>query len=118
MESGSIGQKSRVSGGETPAYTEHKIESLEELATLMEAMDQDEGIRVRGSIEGLEGGGFIFISKSNGRYVFNLCDRIYDPKIGAYMPAGNDRWLYFESFEEAWKTLMTIIHNPLEAYSY
>jgi hypothetical protein len=118
MESGSKGQRSRTGGGDTSTYMEHKIESLEELATLMEAMDHDEGIRVRGNVEGLEGGGLIFISKSNGRYVFNLCDRIYDPKVGAYMPGGNDRWLYFDGFEEAWKTLMTIIHNPLEAYSY
>ncbi|MBS7626051.1 hypothetical protein KEJ51_03270 [Candidatus Bathyarchaeota archaeon] len=118
MESGSTSQRSRIGGREAAAYMEHKIESVEELATLMEAMDQDEGIRVRGSVEDLDGGGFIFISKSNGRYVFNLCDRVYDPKTKDYMPGGNDRWLYFDRFEEAWKTLMTIIHNPLEAYSY
>ncbi|MGQ9640211.1 MAG: hypothetical protein ACUVUB_07195 [Candidatus Bathyarchaeia archaeon] len=110
--------KSKTGQGEAPIYSEHKIGSLEELATLMRAMDQDEGIRVRGRVEGSQGGGFIFIAKSNGRYTFNLCDRIYDPKSGTYTPGGNDRWLYFDSFEEAWGKLMALINNPLEAYSY
>ena len=103
---------------ETPPYAEHKVENLEELATIMRAMDQDEGIRVQGEVEGFKGGGFIFVAKSNSRYCIQICDRIYDPATKTSTVGGNDVWMYFDTFEEAWEKLKTLIRNPIEAYSY
>ncbi|MEM2942954.1 MAG: hypothetical protein QXT81_05990 [Candidatus Bathyarchaeia archaeon] len=90
---------------------------MEELRVLMQAMDQDEGIRIVGEAEGFENGGFIFVAKSGGRYCINICDRILDSAKNEYV-GGNDVWLYFESFEEAWEKLKTLIRNPIEAYAY
>lgn len=102
----------------TPPYSEHRIESLNELYVLIQAMDQDEGIRIRGEVDGFENGGFIFVAKSGSRYCINICDRVYDPEKKVFTVGGRDRWLYFESFDEAWETVRKLIRNPIEAYSY
>jgi hypothetical protein len=101
-----------------PPYSEHKIESLNELSVLMQAMDQDEGIRIRGEVEGFENGGFIFVTRSASRYCINVCDRVFDPIRKTYSVGGNDVWFYFDTFEEAWAKLATLIRNPIEAYAY
>ena len=103
---------------ETLPYSERRIENLEELALLMQAMDQDEGIRIVGEVEGFKNGGFIFVAKSGDRHCVNVCDRILNPDTKTYAVGGNDLWLYFESFEEAWDKLKTLVRNPLEAYAY
>jgi hypothetical protein len=103
---------------EGPPYTERKIESFEELATIMRAMDQDEGLRVQGRVEGFKGGGFIFMAKSGSRYCIQICDRIDDPASKTFTVGGNDVWMYFDTFEEAWEKLKSLAVNPLEAYSY
>ena len=105
-------------GTEVPPYSERKIESLEDLMTLMQAMDQDEGIRIVGDVEGFKNGGFVFVAKSASRYCMNICDRILDPVKKTYSVGGNDAWFYFETFEEAWKKLRTLVKNPIEAYAY
>ena len=100
------------------SYSERSINTIEDLVTFVRAMDQDEGIRIVGEVEGYKGGGFIFVAKSGDKYCLNICDRIYDPSRKAYQVGGNDSWYYFDNFEDAWTKLKTLLHNPLEAYAY
>ena len=103
---------------EAPPYSERKIESLEDLMSHMQAMDQDEGIRIVGDVKGFKAGGFIFVARSTSKYCINICDRVFDPVKKTYSVGGNDVWFYFETFEEAWAKLVTLVKNPIEAYAY
>jgi len=108
----------RLQEEETAPYAERRIESLEELATFIQAMDQDEGVRIRGEVEGFKGGGYIFVAKSENRYCINICDRVLDPARKTYTVGENDVWLYLDSFEETWERLKKLVRNPIEAYAY
>ena len=99
-------------------YSERKIDSLEDLALLIQAMDQDEGIRIRGDIKRFKGGGFIFVTKPDDRYCMNIVDRIYDPIENSDTVGENDEWIYFHNFEKVWDKLKNLIRYPLEAYAY
>jgi hypothetical protein len=101
-----------------PPYSEKRVNNFEDLALLIQAMDQDEGIRIRGDIRRFKGGGFIFITKSDDRYCLNIVDRIYDSTTNTYTVGGNDEWIYFHNFEKVWEKLKNLIRNPLEAYAY
>jgi hypothetical protein len=99
-------------------YSERRVNNLEDLALLIQAMDQDEGIRIRGNIDKFKGGGYIFVTKTNNRYCLNIADRIYNPTTKTYTVGGNDEWIYFKNFKNVWNRLKTLIKNPLEAYAY
>lgn len=99
-------------------YSERKVDNLEDLALLIHAMDQDEGIRIRGDIKRFQGGGFIFVTKPDDRYCLNIVDRIYDPIKNIDTVGQNDEWIYFHNFEKVWNKLKNLIRNPLEAYAY
>ena len=99
-------------------YSEKRINNLEDLALLIQAMDQDEGIRIHGDIQRFKGGGFIFITKPDDRYCLNIVDRIYDSTTNTSTVGGNDEWIYFHNFEKVWERLKKLILNPLEAYAY
>ncbi|MGB6681255.1 MAG: hypothetical protein WBF08_08050 [Candidatus Bathyarchaeia archaeon] len=99
-------------------YSEKRVNNFEDLALLIQAMDQDEGIRIRGDIRRFKGGGFIFITKPDDRYCLNIVDRIYDSTTNTDTVGGNDEWIYFHNFEKVWEKLKNLIRNPLEAYAY
>ncbi len=99
-------------------YVEKKIDTDEELERHMRALDEDEGIRTFGNSQSPIPEGFIFITRSNERYCINICERVWDPAISQYKVGGNDRYFYFDSFDEAWKMIKTIIRLPMEAWLY
>ncbi len=99
-------------------YSERRVNNLEDLALLIQAMDQDEGIRIHGDIRKFKGGGFIFVTKPDNRYCLNIADRIYDSTTKTYKVGGNDEWIYFHNFENVWNRLKSLIKSPLEAYAY
>ena len=99
-------------------YVEKKIDTDEELQRHMRALDEDEGIRTFGNSQSPIPEGFIFITKSNERYCINLCERVWDAGASQYKVGGNDTYFYFDSFEEAWKMIKTIIRLPMEAWLY
>ncbi|WP_455369168.1 hypothetical protein [[Eubacterium] cellulosolvens] len=99
-------------------YSEKRINNFDDLALLIQAMDQDEGIRIRGNIKRFKGGGFIFVTKPDNRYCLNIADRIYDSTTNTDTVGENDEWIYFHNYEEVWDKLKHLIRNPLEAYAY
>jgi hypothetical protein len=99
-------------------YVENKIDSLEDLERHMSALDEDEGIRTFGNSQSPVPNGYIFITRSNERYCINVCEKIWDAKTSSYQVGGNDKYFYFDRFEEAWKMVKPIIQLPLEAWLY
>lgn len=84
----------------------------------MEALDEDEGIRVLGNVEGFANGGFIFVSRFREKFCLNICDRFWDEKTKTYTIGGRDVWLYFDDMDSAWSRLKSLIAQPLKAWLY
>ena len=99
-------------------YSEKRVNNFEDLALLIQAIDQDEGIRIRGDIKRFKGGGFIFVTKPDDRYCLNIVDRIYDSTTNTDTVGENDEWIYYHNYEEVWDKLKKLIRNPLEDYAY
>lgn len=99
-------------------YSEQEIADIEQLKLTAKALDQDEGIRIEGGLPNLENGGFVFVTHYRSRYCVNICDRKFDEKIGKYVPGGNDKWQFFEKFEDAWALVEKSIRRPMKAWVY
>jgi hypothetical protein len=99
-------------------YVEKKIDTTEELARHMSALDEDEGIRTVGNSKSPVPNGYVFITKSNERYCINVCEKIWDTETASYKVGGNDKYFYFDTFEETWKMVTSIVELPLEAWLY
>ncbi len=84
----------------------------------MRALDEDEGIRTVGNSRSPIPNGYVFITKSNQRYCINVCERVWNPQTSSHQVGGNDKYYYFDSFEEAWGTVQSIIRLPIEAWLY
>jgi len=102
----------------TVLYHEDEINNLEDLRRLVEALDEDEGIRVVGNVEGFANGGFIFVSRFREKFCLNICDRVWDEKTETYTVGGRDVWLYFDDVDAAWNRLKSLIAYPLKAWFY
>ncbi|MBI2184488.1 MAG: hypothetical protein HYU39_05960 [Thaumarchaeota archaeon] len=99
-------------------YREQKIRSVGELKKLIGALELDEGIRLLGNNPNFKGGGFIFITKSRGKYCVNFCDRVRDKDLGAYVPGGKEEFHYTAKAEEVWSMVEDRFATPLRASIY
>ena len=99
-------------------YQENEIDNLEDLRKFMEALDEDEGIRVLGNAEGFANGGFIFVSRFRDKFCLNICDRVWDEKTKTYAVGERDVWLYFDDADSAWNHLKSLIAQPVKAWLY
>jgi hypothetical protein len=97
-------------------YGEKKIRSIKELKELIEILEPDEGIRVISSSNDEEG--FIFVTRSPGRYCVNLCEKVFDESLGAMVPGGKEAWHYVTTADEVWKFIEAQTTRPLEAWLY
>ena len=102
----------------TALYHEDEINNLEDLRRLMEALDEDEGIRVLGNAKEFVNGGFIFVSRFREKFCLNICDRVWDEKTETYTVGGRDVWLYFDDVDSAWDRLKSLIAYPVKAWLY
>lgn len=91
---------------------------MSDLVRFMKALDEDEGIRIEGKVKGLANGGFVFVGFYRGQYCLNTCDRAWDSKIKAYTAGGNDKYEYFERFEELISRIKPLIKKPIRAWLY
>ena len=99
-------------------YSERRIRSEHELLEFIEALDEDEGVRVNGSSKNHANGGWIFIGHYEGGYCVNLCDKMWSPKLRKYVTGGNDRWIYFDTSKEAFDYVRKFAKRPLRAWLY
>jgi hypothetical protein len=88
------------------------------LYDFIEALDEDEGIRVVGNLSIHIGGGFIFVGYYRGSYCINICDRIWNGKLGKYVAGERDEWYYFDNAKETYAFVLKEAKQPIEAWLY
>jgi len=99
-------------------YAERPIRSEQDLFDFLEALDEDEGIRVEGELKNHLGGGFIFIGYYRGSYCVNICDRIWKKKLGKYVAGGADEWYYFDAAKDTLTFVIREAKRPIRAWLY
>lgn len=104
--------------GGRSVYSERRLPNLALLKMQMQALDEDEGIRIEGNLPDLANGGYLFVGFYRGSYCVNVCDRVRDDRSKAYTVGSNDRWFYFDNFPDLWKFLRRLVRRPLRAWLY
>jgi len=99
-------------------YVERRIRDLPLLKRFIQALDEDEGLRIEGNRPDLANGGYIFVGFYRSSYCVNLCDRIRDKQSQKYTVGSNDKWFYFDEFTDLWRFLRPLIRKPLRAWLY
>jgi hypothetical protein len=100
------------------SYVERPIKNERDLLDFVEALDEDEGIRVEGKLTNHLGGGFIFIGYFRGSYCVNICDKVWSKKSGKYVAGGADEWYYFDAAKETWAFALREAKRPIRAWLY
>ena len=99
-------------------YSERRITNERDLLDYVEALDEDEGIRIDGSLKNHENGGLIFVGTYRGSYCVNICDKVWAPKLRRYIAGGKDEWYYFDKGKEAFRFALKEAKKPLRAWLY
>ena len=99
-------------------YSERAIRTEQDLLDYIEALDEDEGIRIQGDLKNHTEGGFIFVGVYRGSYCVNICDEIWNSKLRKYLAGGNDEWYYFDTGKQAFNFVMKEAKRPLRAWLY
>ncbi len=102
----------------TATYSERSITSENDLLDFINALDEDEGVRILGNLKNHEGGGFIFVGYYRGSYCVNICDRVRNPKLRKYVTGGKDEWYYFDTGKQAFNFVMREAKRPVRAWLY
>ena len=100
------------------AYQERPISSEQDLHDFIQALDEDEGIRLEGNLANHVGGGFIFIGYYRGSYCVNICDRVWSPKVGKHVAGERDEWYYFDTAKETYAFVLKEAKRPITAWLY
>ncbi|MEM4246245.1 MAG: hypothetical protein QW390_03000 [Candidatus Bathyarchaeia archaeon] len=99
-------------------YREQRIRSIKELRERLEALDEDEGIRIYGDAEGFSNGGFLFAGVYMGRYCIRICDRVWSRRCRKYLARRRSEYLYFARADQAWAFIKSAVKRPLKAWLY
>ena len=99
-------------------YSERPISREQDLMKFIQALDEDEGIRIDGSLKNHENGGFIFVGTYRGSYCVNISDKVWVPKLKKYVTGWKDEWYYFDTGKEAFHFVMKEAKKPLRAWLY
>jgi hypothetical protein len=108
------GQRSRT----IELYSERPIRSERDLFDFIQALDEDEGIRLEGNLKNHSGDGFVFIGFYRGSYCVNICDRIWNPRLRKFVAGGKDEWFYFDRAKEAFNFVLKEANHPLRGWLY
>ena len=100
------------------AYAERPIRNEQDLMDFIEALDEDEGIRVEGNLENHTRGGFIFIGYYRGSYCVNICDRVWNERLKKDVAGGKDEWYYFDTAKETYAFCVKQAKQPIRAWLY
>ena len=99
-------------------YSERVLRNEEDLLEHIEALDEDEGVRIQGDLENHVHGGFIFVGYYRGSYCVNICDKVWNSKLRKFTAGGSDEWYYFDKAEQAFRFVMKEAKRPLRAWMY
>jgi len=99
-------------------YSERPIHNERDLLDFIEALDEDEGVRIEGNLKNHENGGFVFVGTYRGSYCVNICDKVWSPKLRQYVAGGRDEWYYFDKGKEAFRFVLKEAKMPLRAWLY
>ncbi len=99
-------------------YSERPIKQEQHLLEYIEALDEDEGIRMEGNLKNHENGGFIFVGTYRGSFCVNICDKVLASRVHGYVAGGKDEWFYFDDGKEAFRFVMKEAKKPLRAWLY
>jgi hypothetical protein len=99
-------------------YSERPIRSERDLLDFIQALDEDEGIRLEGNLKNHTGGGFVFIGFYRGSYCVNICDRAWNSNLQKYVAGGKDEWFYFDTAKEAFNFVLKEARRPLRGWLY
>jgi hypothetical protein len=108
------GQRSRA----IELYSERPIRNEHDLFDFVQALDEDEGIRLEGNLKNHSGGGFVFIGFYRGSYCVNICDRVWNIRLRKYVAGGKDEWFYFDTAKEACNFVLKEAKRPLRGWLY
>jgi len=108
----------RRGSGMGELYSERRIKDDHDLLDFVEALDEDEGIRLDGALKNHSNGGFIFVGVYRGSYCVNICDRVWSSKLRKYIAGEKDEWYYFDTGKEAWRFVLKEARRPLHARLY
>jgi len=99
-------------------YSERPISSERDLLDFIEALDEDEGVRVEGNVPSHAGGGFIFVGYYRGSYCVNICDRVWNRRLKKHVAGEKDEWYYFDKVKEAYDFIVKEARVPIRAWLY
>jgi len=99
-------------------YSERPIRSKRDLVDFIEALDEDEGIRLEGNLRSHSGGGFIFVGYYRGSYCVNICDRVWSSRLKKHVAGGRDEWYYFDKGKGAFDFVMKEAKHPIQGWLY
>jgi hypothetical protein len=99
-------------------YSERPIANRKDLYDFIDALDEDEGIRICGKLKNHAGGGFVFIGYYRGSYCVNICDRIWNSRLRKYVAGGKDEWYYFDTMSQAYTFALKQAKLPIQAWLY
>ena len=99
-------------------YADRRISGEGELLEFIEALDEDEGVRLDGDLKNHSNGGFIFVGTYRGSYCVNICDKVWNHKLRKHVAGERDEWYYFETSMEAWRFVLKEARRPLHAWLY
>ncbi len=99
-------------------YSERPIRGEQDLLDFIEALDEDEGIRIEGNLKNHENLGFIFVGFYKGSYCINICDKIWNGRLRKFVAGGKDEWYYFDTAKGAFHFVLKESRRPLRAWLY
>jgi len=112
-------RKARTQPPRSPEpYYERTIENERDLLDFIQALDEDEGIRVQGNLKNHTGGGFIFVGYYRGSYCVNICDKVWLRTLLKHVAGGKDEWYYFDTGKQAFNFVIREARQPVRAWLY
>jgi hypothetical protein len=98
--------------------SERSIDNEKDLLDFIEALDEDEGIRVQGNLDNHMGGGFIFVGYYRGSYCVNICDKVWNSHLRKYVAGEKDEWYYFDTGRQAFNFILKEAKQPIQSWLY
>lgn len=99
-------------------YSERPIRDERDLLDFIDALDEDEGIRINGDLKNHVNGGYIFVGYYRGNFCVNICDKVWSRTLHKHVAGGNDEWYYFDTGKEACRFVLKEAQRPLRAWLY